>query len=324
MSDTESDVAEREDGLSWAWDLVQPYESVQRGGSILVHTREDKNDPEHVPNSTLFIASTDDEDRAMDVVKQDWRLANYRRNPVVLDGHDPRRVVGKAISVKVPKQGEDAGKLILRALWDLDNPDPTLRAVGHQHLNGFRSAGSVGFRHGKKTRRDKLDQGDRYYKPAKKVEMWWGGEVEMAGFLYESNELLEHSSVPLPMNANALQRSLLAEYAAHDPEDIEARARVVAQTVPKDIAEDITAMLKHPEQLTAEQRKALVEQLAPDLLIVTREQHRAQLLEFARTDPDFRRILRAVVESDPTPAAPPIPVNPAPGFFGQLAAMLEL
>lgn len=158
--------------------------------------------------TTLFVASTADEDRALDVVKQDWRLRNYRGtkespgNPVVLDNHDGRRVVGRGDRVAIPK---DTGNLEILVRWDLDNPDPSLRAVGHQHLNGFRSAGSVGFRSGRITQRDKLAKDHPSFRePATLATAW--GEFKWAGLLYEQNELLEFSSASIPMNPLALHR----------------------------------------------------------------------------------------------------------------------
>lgn len=167
--------------------------------------------------TTTFIASTDDEDRALDIVKQDWRLRNFRNNPVILDNHDPMRVVGRAESVKVPKNGEDAGSLVIRVAWDLDSPDPSIANVGRQHLKGIRKAGSVGFRSGRKTARNRLPTDSPYYREPMTFQSVWG-DYEHAGILHEKNELLEFSSATIPMNPSALQRSL--ELRTGTPEDI--------------------------------------------------------------------------------------------------------
>lgn len=164
------------------------------------HVRAASSDP--AARTTLFIASTADEDRALDVVRQDWRLRNYRANPVILDNHDGRRVVGRGDRASIPK---DTGNLEILVRWDLDNPDPSLRAVGHQHLAGFRSGGSVGFRSGTITRRDKLAADHPSYREPATIASAWG-EIKWAGLLYERNELLEFSSASIPMNPLALHR----------------------------------------------------------------------------------------------------------------------
>jgi hypothetical protein len=137
--------------------------------------------------TTTFVASTDRADRARDIVAQDWVLDRFLANPVILDNHDSRRVVGMATRAAV----ED-GRLVIEVAWDLESPDPSIAAVGHQHLQGFRRAGSVGFRAGKVTFRADLPDTHPAY-----------GE---RGYFYEGNELLEFSSATIPMNPDALQR----------------------------------------------------------------------------------------------------------------------
>lgn len=192
----------------WLFDFVS-REAADRG-SICVESRDASADPEAIPGTTLFVASTDTPDRAMDVVSQSsWKLANFRANPVILDNHNPTRVVGRAIDTKVPRTGPDAGKLMIRVEWDMENPDPSIRSVGHQHMNGIRRAGSVGFRSGKKTLRSKLPADHPHFQEPVEVETWWGTEMA-SGTFFEQNELLEFSSATIPMNSEALQRSLLA------------------------------------------------------------------------------------------------------------------
>lgn len=267
--------------ISWAWDFVQPGEG--ESSTVLVEQRAAEGDPEAEPGTTLFVASTEDEDRAMDVVRQDWvNRSNFDRNPVILDNHNPYRVVGRGQSAKVPRKGDDAGKLMVRVKWDLESPDPTIAAVGHQHLNGFRAAGSVGFKSGRKTLRSKLDPNSPYYQQPIEVETWWGGTVEMSGTLYERNELLEFSSATIPMNPNALQRSLLSAYADVDPADASARA---ALTLPAEAAAGVLGMIET-------HRAQVLELLWPDVL------------ERARTDTTFRRILRAAIDAGPPAETP--------------------
>jgi hypothetical protein len=270
-----------------AWDLVLDLPE-QTGSSVLVDQRAAEDDPEHQPGTTLFIASTDAPDRAMDIVRQDWKLGHWRANPVILDNHNSMRVAGKGLSGKVPRVGDDAGKLMIRVAWDLENPDPSIRSVGHQHLNGFRRAGSVGFRHGKKTQRSKLAPESPFYQAPVEVETWWGGTVELSGFLFEANELLEFSSATIPMNAEALQRCLDGQHlherlAEQDAADVQGRMSVVRQTVPRATGDDLASWLSEPEH-----REKALSLLWPDLL------------NKFRTDPSIRRIVAAYQDAGPT------------------------
>lgn len=293
-------------GVSWAYDFASPIDaaSAQRGMAVLVEQRAEESTSDNV-GTTLFVASTDSEDRAMDVVKQDWRLRNFRNNPVILDNHNHMRVVGRSIEEKVPRVGDDAGKLMIRVRWDLENPDPSVRSVGHQHINGFRKAGSVGFRHGKKTARNKLDQSSPYYREPTKVETWWGGEYEMSGFLFENNELHEFSSASIPMNPEALQRSIVAAYSEVDLEDIEHRAKLATEAgVPRDLVAELREYAAEPAN-----RKSLLDLLWPDLVART------------KSDPEMRRVMRVLSLSTEAAESPPPP--PVPSFAGRVLALLK-
>lgn len=303
---------DEERSLSWTWDFAH---KLRKGGDrkarkarrVLVSQRAKEDDDEHRDGTTLFVASTDDEDRMMDIVRQDWdqggRLRDFRRNPVILDNHNHLRTVGRGIEAKVPRVGDDAGKLMIRVEWNLSSPDPTLAAVGHAHLNGYRSAGSVGFNHGQKTARHLLDTSDPYFRQPIEVETWWGGTVEMSGWLFEKNTLIEFSSATIPANANALQRSLIRELGLLEPGDIDRRVAVVGKTVPKRVAEDLRAYFQSPKH-----RKAALDLLWPDLL------------EKARKDPTFRRMLRALADGSGSPSSTS---RSAPDLLEQVAALLE-
>lgn len=297
-----SDEEDNEGGVSWAYDFVAPLE--QRGSAVLVLQRaEEANDK--YKGTTLFVASTDSEDRAMDVVKQDWRLRNFRANSVILDNHEPMRVVGRSIESVVPRTGDDAGRLMIRVGWDLENPDPSIRSVGHQHLAGYRRAGSVGFKHGKKTARNKLDQSSPYYREPVKVETWWG-EYEMSGYLYESNELLEFSSATIPMNAEALQRSIVAAYAECDPADLGRRGNVASETgIPKATVANLLEMARAPEH-----RSALLDLLWPDLV------------GRMKTDAEVKRIMQVHALAVPA-AAPTKTTDPHSALLQLVAAGLK-
>ena len=251
--------------------------------------------------TTLFVASTDEEDRYNSVVRQDWKLSEYRANPVVFDNHNASRVVGRATEAKVPKNGDDAGRLMIRVLWDMENPDPTIRSVGHQHRNGFRNSGSVRWSYRKVTPRDKLDPTHPAYKAREKKQVSIGDyvyEYETAGVYYEGNNLLEFSSAPLPGNASALQRSYLAAMGELDAGDVSRRLRLVGETVPRAVATDLVELAR---SAAPEQRAGLVDLLWPDLL----ERVRAEMRGLARTDTEFRRIVQAYDAAGPAPRPKP-------------------
>ena len=64
-----------------------------------------------------FVISTDEKDRMGEVVEQSWDLENYKKNPIVLFGHDPSKpgyVVGRATEIVADKDGDkkfDKGEL---------------------------------------------------------------------------------------------------------------------------------------------------------------------------------------------------------------------
>lgn len=264
------DLDDEQTGPSWAWDFAAPLDT--RGLSMLVPAIE-RAETETNSKTTLFVASTDRPDRAMDVVKQDWRLANFRSNPVILDNHMSMRVVGRAVDARVHKTGEHAGKLMIEVEWDDESPDPSVRNVGHQHRKRIRNAGSVGFRAGKRTKRDKLPTDHPYYQEPIEVETWWGKE-KIAGSLYEQNELLEFSSATIPMNAEAIQLSLGLGKADPKPAD--------------------PGAVHDFRQWLAENKAEAMAILWP------------AMLDQARADTDFRRILRAVLDWQPEPAQQPV------------------
>jgi hypothetical protein len=153
----------------------------------------DRADGDTESKTTVFVASTATPDRARDIVLQDWDLSAFESNPVILDNHNPLRVVGRAESASVVN-----GELVIEVSWDLDNPDPSIRSVGHQHLAGFRRAGSVGFRPGSVAWRSDLPDDDPHYS-------------EQGGYVFGKCQLLEFSSASIPMNPEALERPKVAE-----------------------------------------------------------------------------------------------------------------
>lgn len=138
------------------------------------------------PQITRFVASTADEDRDFDIIKQDWRLEAFKSNPVILWAHNGSiPPVGRAVRAEVVK-----GKLEIDVEWD-EGTDLGA-TVARQYRQGFLSAGSVGFRPGEVKWRGGLKEEDPDF-----------GE---RGFVVGSPELLEFSAVPVPANAAALAK----------------------------------------------------------------------------------------------------------------------
>lgn len=245
-----------------------------------------EDDPE---DGSSFIASEPIEDRAGDVVASSWLVAAYKRNPVILADHDRRMVAGRAVEAKVHKVGDHADKLVVRVRWDLSAPDPTIRTIGHQHMNGFRSAVSVGFRAGKTTRRDKLSTDHPHYAAPRTVSTPWG-DVEISGNLYERNELLEVSSVSIPMLPSALQMHYTDRLRECGYGDLVGRAEVVAETVPRLVGAALIEAIQADPTIA----RSLVGALWGDVL------------DTMRRDPQVYTAIRAAHEgrrvAPPTPA----------------------
>ena len=217
--------------------------------------------------TTLFTASTNAEDRAGDVVDQSWLTSDYKANPVVIDNHNAFRVVGRSLETVVRK---DSGNLELLVEWDLGSPDPLVQSVEHQHLAGFRNAGSVGFRAGKTTQRNKLATDHYAYAEPTKIETPWGS-YERVGNFYQRNSLFEFSSATVPMNPQALQREdrratkaaldLAARVAELEPADRVGRAGVVARAAhPRALADELVALIRNDKRV----RHALLAQYEID------------------------------------------------------------
>ena len=123
------------------------------------------------------IFSTADEDRHGDVVKQDWDLKSYKKNPVIIDSHDyndATKVVGKAMKVGMDEKGKNLTGKIKFAV----DENPRAKIIFDLYAGGFLNAFSVGF----------LPK-----------------EFDDKGVILKS-ELLEVSVVSIPANARALAK----------------------------------------------------------------------------------------------------------------------
>lgn len=125
-----------------------------------------------------IVISTASPDRDKDTISAaGWKLANYKKNPVVLWSHDYRSLpLARARKVWV---GEDD----LRSIDHFVERDiyPMADVVLQMLQRGYLNAASVGFA------------------PSK-----WMINEDRGGVDFEEQELLEHSIVPVPANAEAL------------------------------------------------------------------------------------------------------------------------
>jgi HK97 family phage prohead protease len=131
--------------------------------------------------SFVATASTEDEDRDKDIIRQDgWNLKNFKKNPMIPWSHDYWGIpVAKSLRTWVDKATK---KLLFKPKFD--DSDETSMKIFNKYKNGFLTSFSVGFIGTKTEFRDEDDR-------------WWGG-IE-----FLEQELLEISAVTIPANPNA-------------------------------------------------------------------------------------------------------------------------
>lgn len=145
------------------------------------------------------------------IATREFRLANYRRDPVVLADHDPTQVIGRGTAEIV--QTENGARLEGSVVWDLHESNPLAILIAGQHARKMRSAVSIGFMPGKgSVPRTKLAPDDAWYLDPEKVPSW------QAGTYHRHPELYEWSSVAVPRDPTALQLQSWAA-AAEDPDE---------------------------------------------------------------------------------------------------------
>lgn len=129
----------------------------------------------------IAVASTEDEDRDKDIVRQaGWKMANFKKNPVVPWSHNYYGVpVARSIKTWVDKT---TNRLLFKPKFD-ENDDESMK-IFNKYKNGFLSTFSVGFMGIKFDYRDEDDK-------------WWGGRE------FTEQELLEISCCAIPANPNA-------------------------------------------------------------------------------------------------------------------------
>jgi len=133
------------------------------------------------PDLYEFVASDESVDRAGDIVRVDgWRLAEYRRNPIVLFAHDSKQPVG--IAEKVWKSDS---RLMARIKLAAAGTSAFVDSVRSLVAQKILRAVSVGFR---PTKEPKLREES--------------GRV--VGFEFVGQDLMEISLVAVGANTNAL------------------------------------------------------------------------------------------------------------------------
>lgn len=135
-----------------------------------------------------FVISTDEKDRTGEVVEQSWDLENYKKNPIVLFGHDaskPGYVLGKATEIVSDKDGSKnitLGTVQFAEEGTSEDADTVWKLV----KQGILRTVSVGFiPHTFKKLADDDDTD-----------------------VLADNELLEFSIVPIPANPSAVALAL--------------------------------------------------------------------------------------------------------------------
>lgn len=158
---------------------------------------------------------------------KEFRLANWRKDPVVLADHNPEHVIGRG-TAQVVEQAEGPAQLHGSSEWDLHESNPLAVLIAGQHARGMRSAVSIGFMPGKGSGpRTKLAADHPAYMDPEKTPDW------RAGWFHRYPELYEFSSVAIPRDPSALQLQSWAAEAVTLEQRIE---RVVRELVTREQA----------------------------------------------------------------------------------------
>jgi len=133
-----------------------------------------------------FVISTDAVDRMGDIVSVDgWNLKAYKKNPVILFGHDHSSPpIARSLSVKVEEIKKNKNALVSRAEFMPAEISPFAFSIFQMYVQGYMKATSVGF--------IPLE-----YKFSEEKDRPYGID-------FVSQELIEYSAVPVPANPEAL------------------------------------------------------------------------------------------------------------------------
>lgn len=129
----------------------------------------------------VAVASTEDEDRDRDVLRQNgWDLKNFKKNPVIPWSHNYWELpIAKSMRTWVDSTNK---RLLFKPKFD--GNDDFSKKIFNKYANGFLTSFSVGFRGIESTPRDEANP-------------WFGGKE------FTKMELLEVSAVAVPANPNA-------------------------------------------------------------------------------------------------------------------------
>lgn len=144
------------------------------------------------------VISTETEDRDKDIIEvRGWDLKNYKKNPVVLWGHNYSRPP-IARTIKIIKDSVKK-ELIATRQYPEEGIYPFADTVFNLVSGGFQRTVSVGFKPTKWIRRDQLPENHPHF-----VEGNPDAYYSDTGVLFQKQELLEYSDVPIPANPEAL------------------------------------------------------------------------------------------------------------------------
>ena len=131
-----------------------------------------------------YIISSDEVDRMGEIVEQSWQLDNYKKNPIVLWGHNPDafdNVLGKCIELETKKDGART-VTVAKVQFAEEGTSRGVDTVWKLVKQGILKTVSVGFIPHK-------------FQPA---------DGDTKNDTLSDNELLEFSIVPIPANPNAV------------------------------------------------------------------------------------------------------------------------
>jgi HK97 family phage prohead protease len=156
--------------------------------------RATESAPEEAGKRTLqFVASDETPDRVGDVIKvSGWNLSEYKKNPVVLWGHDTSNVppIGRAINVRRGKKPNGDPALYANIEFAPEEAHPFAETVYQLAKRGFLNAVSVGF----------LPRATKELSEEEKSALG----MPTYGQMYSKADLMEISVVSVPANPSAL------------------------------------------------------------------------------------------------------------------------
>jgi hypothetical protein len=182
-----------------------------------------------------FVASTEDKDRAGDIIRQNWELGNFKDNPVYMWGHDYSKApIGNVPRIWIENKKASTGGPVLMNTVRFDEGDAFAMEVKGKFERGMLKAQSVGFR-------------------PLELNIMRDVDGHFEGYEFTKSELLEISAVSIPMNQMALRKA--AELAGSAPVIFFMDSSSFALPVTEPVALDISDIEK---RLTDVEGKILI------------------------------------------------------------------